>query len=62
MKASLFLLFNLIFYNVGFLQNAYGKFILVEVAKKENAIAKSGSGKVFWNTNFHLEKYLPVNL
>ena len=62
MKNAVLLLLNLMFFNFGFLQISVGKFILVEVDQKENAMAKSGTGNIYWNINNHLKKYAHVNL
>ena len=62
MKNAVFLLMNLMFFNFGFLQNSFGKFILVEVDQKENAMARSGAGNIYWNRDIYFEKYVPVNL
>ena len=61
MKNAVLLLLNLMFFNFGFLQNSFGKFILVEVDQKENAMAKSGAGNIYWNIDIHFEKFVPFN-
>ena len=47
MKNAVFLPLSLIFFNFGFLPNSSGKFILVEVDQKQDAIAKSGPGNIY---------------
>lgn len=62
MKNDVFLLLCLIFFNFGFLPNSSGKFILVEVDQKQDAIAKSGPGNIYLNIDNHLKKYIHFQL
>ena len=62
MKNAVFLFLIPMFFNFSFFKKAFGKFMLVELDKKKDAIANSGAGNIYRNLNIHLEKYMQVNL
>ena len=55
MKNAKFLLLILMFFNLGYFKKSFGKFMLVELDQKKDAIAKSGAGNIYWTLNilFH---------
>ena len=56
MKNVEFFLLILMLFSLGFLKKSFGKFMLVELDQKEEAIVDSGYGNIYWNLDIYFEK------
>ena len=56
MKSFLSFFINFLFYNIFCQENAFSRYILVEVGKLTLAGVKSGSGKIYKIIKYRLEK------